>query len=86
MKSKEAELKESEKELHVKFEKLKRVHAEEKKSLEERKRLFEEEVRGYGDSIESCSTKQLVFLSVSVSVNSSSFSFTTQNASRWCPA
>ena len=45
MKSKEAELKESEKELHVKFEKLKRVHAEEKKNLEERKRMFEEEVR-----------------------------------------
>ena len=37
-------MKESEKELHVKFEKLKRVHAEEKKNLEERKRLFEEEV------------------------------------------
>ena len=45
VKSKEAELKESEKELHVKFEKLKRVHAEEKKNLEERKRIFEEEVR-----------------------------------------
>lgn len=48
VKAKESELKESEKELHVKFEKLKRVHAEEKRGLEERKRMFEEEV--------SCST------------------------------
>jgi len=47
VKSKEAELKESEKELHVKFEKLKRVHAEEKKNLEERKRLFEEEYQTF---------------------------------------
>jgi len=44
VKVKEAELKESEKELHVKFDQLKRNHAEEKKQLEERKRCFEEEI------------------------------------------
>ncbi|KAH8309414.1 hypothetical protein KR059_009240 [Drosophila kikkawai] len=43
VKQKENELKDSEKELHSKFEKLKREHLEEKTKLEEARRLLEEE-------------------------------------------
>lgn len=43
VKEKEAELKESEKDLHAKFEKLKRDHAEEKRKLEESRKALEED-------------------------------------------
>lgn len=43
VKQKENELKDSEKELHLKFERLKREHLEEKAKLEESRRLLEEE-------------------------------------------
>lgn len=43
VKEKEAELKESEKDLHLKFEKLKRDHAEEKRKLEESRKALEED-------------------------------------------
>lgn len=43
VKEKEAELKESEKDLHSKFEKLKRDHAEEKRKLEESRKALEED-------------------------------------------
>ncbi|EDS31981.1 conserved hypothetical protein [Culex quinquefasciatus] len=43
VKEKEAELKESEKDLHAKFDKLKKDHAEEKRRLEESRKKLEEE-------------------------------------------
>lgn len=43
VKEKEAELKDSEKDLHAKFEKLKRDHAEEKRKLEESRKKLEED-------------------------------------------
>lgn len=43
VKEKEAELKDSEKELHAKFEKLKRDHADDKRKLEEARKKLEEE-------------------------------------------
>ncbi|CAO1386983.1 unnamed protein product [Diamesa hyperborea] len=43
VKEKEAELKESEKDLHAKFEKLKKDHAEEKRKLEDSRKKLEEE-------------------------------------------
>lgn len=43
VKEKEAELKDSEKELHAKFDKLKKDHAEEKRKLEESRKKLEEE-------------------------------------------
>ncbi|KAH8392907.1 hypothetical protein KR215_009247 [Drosophila sulfurigaster] len=43
VKEKEAELKDSEKDLHLKFEKLKRDHAEEKRKLEESRKALEED-------------------------------------------
>lgn len=43
VKEKEAELKESEKELHAKFDKLKKDHADEKRKLEESRKKLEEE-------------------------------------------
>jgi len=43
VKEKEAELKESEKELHAKFEKLKKDHAEDKRKLEDSRKKLEEE-------------------------------------------
>ncbi|KAI8045090.1 septin-2 [Drosophila gunungcola] len=43
VKEKEAELKDSEKDLHAKFEKLKRDHAEEKRKLEESRKALEED-------------------------------------------
>ncbi|XP_031640120.1 septin-2 [Contarinia nasturtii] len=43
VKEKEAELKESEKDLHAKFDKLKKDHAEEKRKLEEARKKLEEE-------------------------------------------
>uniref|UniRef100_A0A6M2DMN2 Septin n=1 Tax=Xenopsylla cheopis TaxID=163159 RepID=A0A6M2DMN2_XENCH len=44
VKEKEAELKEAEKELHSKFDKLKKDHAEEKRKLEENRKNLEDEV------------------------------------------
>lgn len=43
VKEKEAELKDSEKDLHAKFDKLKKDHAEEKRRLEESRKKLEEE-------------------------------------------
>lgn len=43
VKEKEAELKDSEKELHAKFEKLKKDHAEDKRKLEDSRKKLEEE-------------------------------------------
>lgn len=43
VKEKEAELKENEKELHAKFEKLKKDHAEEKRKLEDSRKKLEED-------------------------------------------
>ncbi|XP_013779075.1 septin-2-like [Limulus polyphemus] len=47
VKEKEAELKEAEKELHTKFDSLKKQHAEEKKKLEEEKKRLEEEINTF---------------------------------------
>jgi len=44
VKEKETELKDAEKELHAKFDNLKKQHADEKKKLEEKKRAMEEEM------------------------------------------
>merc|ERR1712228_650852 len=44
VKEKESELKDSEKELHQRFENLKKMHADEKRKLEEKKKLLEEEM------------------------------------------
>jgi len=44
VKEKEAELKEAEKELHTKFDKLKKDHTEEKKKLEESRKKLEDEI------------------------------------------
>ncbi|GFG36085.1 hypothetical protein Cfor_03660 [Coptotermes formosanus] len=44
VKEKEAELKEAEKELHTKFDKLKKDHAEEKKKLDESRKKLEDEI------------------------------------------
>ncbi|XP_036431743.1 septin 10 [Colossoma macropomum] len=44
VKEKEAELKEAEKELHARYEQLKRLHTEEKSALEEKRRMLEEEM------------------------------------------
>ncbi|XP_019647534.1 PREDICTED: septin-11-like isoform X1 [Branchiostoma belcheri] len=44
VKEKEGELKEAEKELHAKFDQLKRQHSDEKKKLEEKKKMLEEEI------------------------------------------
>uniref|UniRef100_A0A1B0CKP0 Putative septin cdc10 n=1 Tax=Lutzomyia longipalpis TaxID=7200 RepID=A0A1B0CKP0_LUTLO len=57
VKEKEAELKENEKELHAKFDKLKKDNAEDKRKLEESRKKLEEEFLticdtvGYGDQI-----------------------------------
>lgn len=45
VKDKEAELKEAEKELHAKFDALKKQHAEEKRKLEEDRKRLEDEIR-----------------------------------------
>ncbi|EHH53694.1 Septin-11 [Macaca fascicularis] len=47
VKEKEAELKEAEKELHEKFDLLKRTHQEEKKKVEDKKKELEEEVNNF---------------------------------------
>lgn len=47
VKEKEAELKEAEKELHEKFDLLKRTHQEEKKKVEDKKKELEEEVNSF---------------------------------------
>jgi len=47
VKEKESELKDSEKELHQRFENLKKMHAEEKRKLEEKKKSLEEEMVGF---------------------------------------
>lgn len=47
VKEKENELKEAEKELHDKFDKLKRQHAEEKKRLQEKQAMLEAEMKSY---------------------------------------
>nr|XP_015861226.1 septin-11 isoform X4 [Peromyscus maniculatus bairdii] len=47
VKEKEAELKEAEKELHEKFDLLKRTHQEEKKKVEDKKKELEEEVSNF---------------------------------------
>uniref|UniRef100_A0A5F9CT31 Septin 11 n=1 Tax=Oryctolagus cuniculus TaxID=9986 RepID=A0A5F9CT31_RABIT len=47
VKEKEAELKEAEKELHEKFDLLKRTHQEEKKKVEDKKKELEEEVSAF---------------------------------------
>lgn len=47
VKEKEAELKEAEKELHEKFDLLKRTHQEEKKKVEDKKKDLEEEVSNF---------------------------------------
>merc|ERR1719262_1063567 len=47
VKEKESELKEAEKELHDKFDRLKRLHAEEKKKLQEKQTLLENEIDGF---------------------------------------
>ncbi|KAI0226814.1 Septin-11 [Lamellibrachia satsuma] len=44
VKEKEAELKDAEKDLHAKFEALKKGHADEKKRIEEKKRILEDEM------------------------------------------
>merc|ERR1712002_552166 len=44
VKEKESELKDSEKELHQRFENLKKMHADEKRKLEEKKKMLEEEM------------------------------------------
>jgi septin 6/8/11 len=48
VKEKESELKDSEKELHQRFENLKKMHADEKRKLEEKKKLLEEEMSAFG--------------------------------------
>lgn len=47
VKSKETELKEAEKELHDKFHMLKRQHAEQKDKVEDKRRIFEEEIKEF---------------------------------------
>uniref|UniRef100_F6XQY0 Septin n=1 Tax=Xenopus tropicalis TaxID=8364 RepID=F6XQY0_XENTR len=47
VKEKEAELKEAEKELHEKFDRLKKLHQEEKKKLEEKKKSLDDEVNEF---------------------------------------
>lgn len=47
VKEKESELKDAEKELHSKFDMLKKQHAEEKKKLEEEKKRLEEEINNF---------------------------------------
>ncbi|XP_014670657.1 PREDICTED: septin-11-like [Priapulus caudatus] len=47
VKEKESELKDAEKQLHAKFDNLKKQHADEKKSLEEKRRQLEEELNAF---------------------------------------
>uniref|UniRef100_A0A3Q4H589 Septin n=1 Tax=Neolamprologus brichardi TaxID=32507 RepID=A0A3Q4H589_NEOBR len=47
VKEKEAELKEAEKELHEKFDRLKKLHQDEKKKLEEKKKSLDDEVNTF---------------------------------------
>jgi len=47
VKEKEAELKRSEKELHDKYDMLKKTHGEEKRKLEERKKMMQDEIDGF---------------------------------------
>ncbi|XP_016523192.1 septin-6-like [Poecilia formosa] len=47
VKEKEAELKEAEKELHEKFDRLKKLHQDEKKKLEEKKKTLDDEVNTF---------------------------------------
>ncbi|XP_028671687.1 septin-6 isoform X1 [Erpetoichthys calabaricus] len=47
VKEKEAELKEAEKELHEKFDRLKKLHQEEKKKLEDKKKVLDDEVNSF---------------------------------------
>lgn len=49
VKDKEAELKEAEKELHAKFDTLKKQHTEEKRKLEEERKRLEDEVKRLGE-------------------------------------
>ncbi|XP_054887663.1 septin 10 [Poeciliopsis prolifica] len=49
VKEKEAELKEAERELQGRFEQLKRLHAEEKAALEEKKRLLDNDLTSFGN-------------------------------------
>lgn len=49
VKEKESELKEAEKELHDKFDRLKRLHAEEKRKLQEKQQLLENEMVAYSN-------------------------------------
>jgi len=60
VKEKEGELKDAEKELHDKFDRLKRLHAEEKRKLQEKQQLLENEMVAYSNKkkeIESQLTK-----------------------------
>jgi len=47
VKEKEAELKEAERELQVKFESLKKQHADEKKKIDDKRRMLEEEMNAF---------------------------------------
>ena len=47
VKEKEGELKRSEKELHDKYDMLKKTHGEEKRKLEERKKMLQDEIDGF---------------------------------------
>lgn len=47
VKEKECELKEAEKELHDKFDRLKRLHAEEKKKLQDKQQFMENEMEQF---------------------------------------
>ena len=57
VKEKEAELKRSEKELHDKYDMLKKTHGEEKRKLEERKKMMQDEIDGFNRSVDILSFK-----------------------------
>lgn len=57
VKEKEGELKEAEKELHDKFDRLKRLHAEEKRKLQEKQTLLENEIDGFQKRKQSVETQ-----------------------------
>lgn len=49
VKEKEGELKEAEKELHDKFDRLKRLHAEEKRKLQEKQAMLEADIENFNN-------------------------------------